>query len=77
MLSHHAHSLRYDLEAEQMSRFTNIAKALAIMLMAGLGGAAIGQGIRASKDGGEVGVGTFVLVGALFLYRMWFGNHAR
>jgi hypothetical protein len=51
-----------------------LLKVLVVMTVAGLGGGAIGAGLKSSHDGGEVGFGTFALVGAFFLYRMWFGR---
>jgi hypothetical protein len=50
-----------------------LLKVLAVMTVAGLGGGAIGAGFKPSHDGSEVGFGTFVLVGAYFLYRVLFG----
>ena len=57
-----------------MERLIGTLKAFAVMIVAGFGGGAIGAGIKVSRDGSEVGAGTFLLVGAFFLYRMWFGR---
>jgi hypothetical protein len=53
-----------------MQRFLLVLKAFAVMIVAGFGGGAIGAGLKASHDGSEIGFGTFLLVGAFFLYRM-------
>jgi hypothetical protein len=55
-----------------VQRLIVVLKAFAVMAVAGFGGAAIGAGIKVSRDGGEVGFGTFLLAGAFFLYRAWF-----
>jgi hypothetical protein len=51
-----------------------VLKAFAVMIVAGMGGVAIGAAIKTSRDGAEFGFGVFVLVGAFFLYRLWFGR---
>jgi hypothetical protein len=57
-----------------MQRFLVVLRAFAVMTVAGFGGGAIGTGLKPSHDASEVGGGTFLLVGAFFLYRMWFGR---
>jgi hypothetical protein len=61
-----------------MQGLVTFLKALAVMLLAAFG-ASIAHWNATQKDGSfGVGLGVFVLVGALILYRRWFcGPHGR
>jgi len=49
-------------------------KALAIMTLAGFGIGMIFGGMHTYGGEGEIGFGAFLLLGAGFLYRGWFGR---
>ena len=49
-------------------------KALAIMTLAGFGAAFFFGGMHSYNGEAGLGVGVFLLLGAWFLYRTWFGK---
>ena len=58
-----------------MQSFVTVVKALAIMLLAATGSAAIFSDMKASYNVGPgIFIGVFSLLGAFFLYRAWFAR---
>lgn len=49
-----------------------IFKALTVMGLTGLGGAALVQGLKGEKEPLAAGVGAFLLMGALILFLAWY-----
>ena len=57
-----------------MQKLKTFLKALAIMTLAGVGVGGLVDGIKRYDQAGTAGLGAFLLIGAFFLYRMWFAQ---